>query len=331
MNIKDGIVIPRERIIREIEAIDVVIAVIEACPAPVEMEHIEIVIAIKHVCMTAIGTRGSIIHGHSCIKVFNQVFFPLERVILITVLQVGAISEIVTQGWTYILRIGTTSIGTIAHFDTHACMVFQQSRGIHFCLRAGKIEEVGHQLKTIGCLTEIGLLPAIVAVIAVGIIAMTALTMTRPFPITHDLTHGVGHTTRLAMTTVDGIGVFGSHVVVKVGLVPDGRQQRFYTAIGSPTAHLTGFGKAVPVGHGLFGTLVVVGEHLAEACLVVVKESHQAIGELCGEIAFGGITQDGFGAVVGTDDDEALRLHCEDIEGRLTIVGAGRVNQISLS
>ena len=209
-------------------------------------------------------------------------------------------------------------------------MVFQQSRGIHFRLRAGKVEEVGHQLKAVGSIFEIGLLPAIIAVIAVGIIAMTALTVTRPFPIAHDLAHRIGDTARLAMSTVDRIGVFWSHVVVKVSLVPDGRQQRLYTAIGSPTAQFTGFGKAVPVGNGLFGTILVVGEHLAEACLVVVEESHQTVGELRGEIAFGGIAQDRFGAVVGTDDDEALRLDPKDIEGRLAIVGAGRVNQISL-
>ena len=103
-------------------------------------------------------------------------------------------------------------------------MVFQQSNGIHLGLRTGKVKEIWHQFISIGSLFEVGFLPAIVAVITAGIIAVATLPMARPFPITHDLAHRIGHTARLAVTTVNRTGVFGSHVIVEVGLVPNGRK-----------------------------------------------------------------------------------------------------------
>ena len=49
MNTKDGIVIPWKGIECQIKTINGVIAVIKTSPTPVEVEHIEIVIAIKHI------------------------------------------------------------------------------------------------------------------------------------------------------------------------------------------------------------------------------------------------------------------------------------------
>ena len=51
MQVKDSIVIPGEGIECQIKTINGVIAVIKTSPTPVEVEHIEIVIAIKHIGM----------------------------------------------------------------------------------------------------------------------------------------------------------------------------------------------------------------------------------------------------------------------------------------
>ena len=69
MKVKDGIVIIWERIECQIKSIDGIIAVVEASPAPVEVEHIVIVITIKHIGMTACFTLRSIIDRHARIQV----------------------------------------------------------------------------------------------------------------------------------------------------------------------------------------------------------------------------------------------------------------------
>ena len=68
---KDGIMPIGEGIESEVETVDGVIAVIEACPAPVDMEEPIIVIAINNIRMTTIIALRSIIQRHASIQILH--------------------------------------------------------------------------------------------------------------------------------------------------------------------------------------------------------------------------------------------------------------------
>ena len=132
------------------------------------------------------------------------------------------------------------------------------------------------------------------------------------------------------MATVDGSRIFGSHVVIQVGLVPNGSQQRRNTTIDFGIGQPACLGQARPIGNGLLGAKVIVLNHLHKTSLVILKEGHQAVRQLCGEVALGGITQNGAHTVVGRNDDETLRMHRKDITVGHAIVGHGGIGQFGL-
>ena len=69
MQVKDGIVIPWEGIEGQIKTINGVIAVIKTCPTPIEVEHVVVVITIKHIGMAACFTLRGIIDRHARIQI----------------------------------------------------------------------------------------------------------------------------------------------------------------------------------------------------------------------------------------------------------------------
>ena len=70
---------------------------------------------------------------------------------------------------------------------------------------------------------------------------------------------------------------------------------------------------------------------MAEASAIVAEKALQAFGEVIAKGALGRIAKDRHCTVVGTNDDEALGLHREDIKRSISIIGIGCVSQIRCS
>ena len=103
MQVKHSVMPPGERVERQIEAIDSVIAVVEATPTPVDVEEIPIVISVDHIGMTANIALRSIIQRHASIQVIHHILFPTIRILLVVMPIIGTESEIAFHGRANIL------------------------------------------------------------------------------------------------------------------------------------------------------------------------------------------------------------------------------------
>ena len=122
--------------------------------------------------------------------------------------------------------------------------------------------------------------------------------------------------------------VLGAATVVECRLVPGTSQHLGHGTGDTLVVNLARCGKAFPVADGLVGTRVAAGKQIGEARAIVAEETLQTFRNLIAESGLGGVTQDGFGAVVGAHDDEAFGLHREDVETGLTLLGVSCVGEL---
>ena len=112
-----------------VQGIDGKVVVVEAAPAPVEVElTVALTIAAAYESMASVGVAARVIERETLLKAFDEHLFPIvlgEEVALLTV-GLFRVTEIIGDGTRDILRISARATGAILHVNSHATVVHQQ-------------------------------------------------------------------------------------------------------------------------------------------------------------------------------------------------------------
>ena len=211
-----------------------IVAVAVAAPAPVEMEHIVVVIAVAH---KAVATRGvaSVIQNRPLQAQLGTQHGTVRGGVIAARGQhhnVGSILEVIHQGAHRRRVVGAVVEGAAAtlgadiiiHLYSHSHVVHQLRHSVDLGLAARTVQFVGHDAPVIVCGAEIGILRAIAYVAVACHIAVAAIAGGGVVPIFHDLRRCRSHTAGHHILSV--YRVVGAHGVVVGALVPRGGEQR---------------------------------------------------------------------------------------------------------
>jgi len=163
--------------------------------------------------------------------------------------------------------------------------------------------------------------------IALRVVGVRTGALCRPLPELHHLSHGGGYAAGVDVAAV-ARGVFRALAVPGEVLVPEGLAEHVDHGAGlSATVEATRFADAFPFGHDVGRGGDVVLAHVLDFLLEAFQREGKAFRHILRVVgAGGGVGEDGLGAVVARNDDEAFTvLDVEDVvvDGATGDVGGG--------
>ena len=192
-----------------------------AAPTEIEMEIVIRLISITDKSVSS-RTMTTIVHWLVGANILAQQITPLciSKIHFFCITEVRTEAEEIDKGSAGFLIVCTAFSCRITHVDSHSTITHQCGDSINLCRRAGGSECNGHIGIVIVSAVVIDGEGAVVAIVAVGSTPVDGIA-----PIVDDLCHGGGDTACDGVTGIT-VGIFRTHGVVILSLVPGGGQQR---------------------------------------------------------------------------------------------------------
>ena len=226
--------------------VDVKPAIATATPTPVEMNHVVVVVAVKHVGMATatMHHRPVLVDGLN-----DQLHIILMGIVFtIQVVHLVGIEEEGRHPLAQSARDSTAAGGTVVHVNAHTHMVNQLGHGLNLFQRRTGRDGIGHIGPIVGGLAKIGRQRAIFGMVF-RCVGVAALSLHGMVPVLHQLGGSSSHAACIAMATRTAF-TLGAEVVVWIILVPSSGAKELVFPTAMARHEATCFLKYRPVsGH----------------------------------------------------------------------------------